>query len=206
MVLIRRHILIEHIVIMLLLFGALPAARFLHLNLHLESLLLLPLLFLFAVFVKVNLVLDLLLVEELDTLVEDIQMHLDDLRLVHEADVLIGVSAGLALFRARPSGGLVRLLRIEVHQLQGVLTGKIFEVLDVLEVHLVENFLKIFRPNSSHVDTKFEFLLLGKHLDESVTGEGLLLGRLLVILLGLQHLEDLLLLLPLEMLVHSVLH
>ena len=115
-VLIRGHIiLIDHIVITLLLFGALSASRFLHLNLHLESLLFLPLLFLFAVFVKFNLVLDFLLVEELNTLIEDIQMHLNNFWLFHEADVLIRISAGLAFFRACPSGGLVRLLRIEVH-------------------------------------------------------------------------------------------
>ena len=51
------------------------------------------------------------------------------------------------------------------------------------------------------------FLLLGQHLGQSVTGEGLLLlVGLTISLLGLQHLEDLLLLLSLEMLVDSVLH
>lgn len=112
-------------------------------------------------------------------------MHLDDLRFFHKSDVLSWVSIGLAFVRV---GGLlfrlVWLLRFEVHKLQRVLAGEVFEVLNVLEVHLVEYFLKIFGPDSPHVNIKLVFLLLRNHLTQSITGEGLLLlGSLLVWLL-----------------------
>ena len=201
--------MVEHIVIILFLFVGLSTSGFLHLDLNLKSLLFLPLLFFFTVFVKFNFILNFLFVEELHTFVKDIQMHLDYLRLLHESNEFSRESGGLAFVRGRSLlfGGLVWFLRIEVHQLQRVLAGEVFEILNVLEVYLVEYFLKIFGPDSSHVDIKLVFLLLGKHLDKSIARHGLLLLiGLLVALLRLKHLEDLLLLLSLKMLVDSVLH
>ena len=150
-----------------------------------KSFLVLPLLFFFAVLVKFDFILNFLFVEKLNIFVQDIQMHLDDLRFFHKSDVLSWVSIGLAFVRV---GGLlfrlVWLLRFEVHKLQRVLAGEVFEVLNVLEVHLVEYFLKIFGPDSPHVNIKLVFLLLRNHLTQSITGEGLLLlGSLLVWLL-----------------------
>ena len=201
--------MVEHIVIILLLFGGLSASRFLHLDLNLKSFLFLPLLFFFAVFIKFNFILNFLFVEELHTFVKDVEMHLDYLRLLHESDEFSRESGRTLIVKDQwlLFDGLVWLIRVEVHQLQGVLAGEVFEILNVLEIYLVEYFLKIFGPDPSHVDIKLVFLLLGEHLGQSVTGESLLLlVGLRITLLRLQHLENLLLLLSLEMLVDSVLH
>lgn len=180
-------------------------------NLDLESFLFLPLLFFFAVFIKFDFILNFLFVEELNAFVKDIQVHLDYLRLLHEGDKFSRESHGLATFVINLLPllfvSLVRLFRVKVHQLQGVFTCQVFKILNVLEVDLVEYFLKIFGPDPPHVNIKLVFLLLGKHLGQSITGEELLLlVGLGITLLRLQHLKDLLLLLSLEMLVDSVLH
>lgn len=68
-------------------------------DLNLESFLFLPLLFFFAVFIKFNFILNFLFVEELHTFVQDVEMHLDDLRFLHEGDELSRESRRLAFVK-----------------------------------------------------------------------------------------------------------
>ena len=77
---------------MLVLLETVAASGLLHLHLHLDALLLLSPLLLLALLVCVQHVVDPLPLQEGDALVQDIQVHLDDLRLAHERNV------GLAVF------------------------------------------------------------------------------------------------------------
>lgn len=103
--------------------------------------------------------------------------------------------------------------------LNGVLAGQVFEILNVLVVDLVKNFLEVLGPDPIHISIKLLLLLLGQQLawvSALACVGGLLVlpvgavGRihscLLIGGLSLCHLRNLLLPFSFEVLVYSVLH
>ena len=94
---------------------------------------------------------------------------------------------------------------LEARLLEGVFAAEVFEVLDVLLIHLLEDTLQIFSARSLQVSVEFGFLFDAE--------EGLLVGEGQVVLwrqadlrLTLKHERDFLLSLALEVLLDGVLH
>ena len=57
------------------------------------------------------------------------------------------------------------LILYGIFELQSVFTGQVFEVFNILEVYLFNNFLKILGFGSLHVGTELKLLFLGQQGD-----------------------------------------
>ena len=170
--------------------------------LHLQSLLL----FLLALYLLLLVVLEhdfnFVFVQEGDRLVQDVQVHLDDLGLAHELQVGGLLLALCGLWLLAKAGILEDDLRAFVQplKLESVLASKILEVFGVLNVDLVQNLLEVLSLDSLHV--VLELLdLLWDQSGLQLVQFGAFLG-----LVDAQHDRNLLTLLSFEVLINSMLH